>query len=117
MTASPRQWVTTFECFTQRVPFFLEQEDAERREREQRASQLRREEEAEREEREKEKYELIDKLDKSAARLIAKSKANALKRSTACAAATTPVVQSSAKLLRAALDVRDVPYVPFQIPG
>jgi CDK-activating kinase assembly factor MAT1 len=95
-----------------------EQEDAERREREQRASQLRREEEEEREEREKEKRDIIDKLetsDKSAARLIAKSRANALKRSTARAAATT-VVQSSAKLLRtrAALDVRDVPHVPFQ---
>ena len=95
-----------------------EQEDAERREREQRASQLRREEEEEREEREKEKREIIDKLetsDKSAAKLIAKSRANALKRSTARAAATT-VVQSSAKLLRtrAALDVRDVPHVPFQ---
>ena len=58
----------------------------------------------------------IDKLetsdsDKSAARLIAKSKANALKRSTARAAATT-VVQSSAT--REALDVRDVPHDPFQ---
>ena len=100
------------------VQALREQEDAERREREQRASQLRREEEEEREEREKEKREIIDKLetsDKSAARLIAKSRANALKRSTARAAATT-VVQSSAKLLRtrAALDVRDVPHVPFQ---
>ncbi|KAH9484174.1 RNA polymerase II transcription factor B subunit 3 [Psilocybe cubensis] len=94
-----------------------EQEEAERRERELRASQLRREEEEEREEREKDKREIIDKLessDKNAAKLIAKSRANALKRSSARAASTT-VIQSNAKLLRtrAATDIPDVPHVPF----
>lgn len=97
-----------------------EQEDTERRERELRATQLRQEEEEEREEREKERKEIIDKLetsDKSAAKVIAKSRANALKRSSArAAAASASVVQSSAKLLRtrAAMDVPDVPHVPFQ---
>ncbi|KAF8905999.1 CDK-activating kinase assembly factor MAT1-domain-containing protein [Gymnopilus junonius] len=94
-----------------------EQEEAERHERELRASQLRREEEEEREEREKDKREIIDKLetsDKSAAKLIAKSRANALKRSSARAASNN-VVQSNAKLLRtrAATDIPDVPHVPF----
>lgn len=94
-----------------------EQEEAERRERELRASQLRREEEEEREEREKDKREIIDKLetsDKNAAKVIAKSRANALKRSSARAASTT-VIQSNAKLLRtrAATDIPDVPHVPF----
>ncbi|CAA7267937.1 unnamed protein product [Cyclocybe aegerita] len=95
-----------------------EQEEAEKREREQRAAQLRREEEEEREEREKEKREIIDRLetsDKSAAKLIAKSRANAAKRSSARAASAN-VIQSNAKLLRtrAAVDVPDVPHVPFQ---
>ncbi|KAF8163132.1 CDK-activating kinase assembly factor MAT1-domain-containing protein [Crassisporium funariophilum] len=95
-----------------------DQEDAERRERENRASQLRREEEEEKEEREKDKREIIDKLetsDKNAAQLIAKSRANAAKRFSARAASTT-VIQSSAKLLRsrAAVDVPDIPHVPFQ---
>ncbi|KDR81439.1 hypothetical protein GALMADRAFT_239344 [Galerina marginata CBS 339.88] len=94
-----------------------EQEEAERRERELRASQLRREEEEEREEREKDKREIIDKLetsDKDATKLIAKSRANALRRSSARAASTT-VIQSNAKLLRtrAATDIPDVPHVPF----
>jgi CDK-activating kinase assembly factor MAT1 len=100
-----------------------EHEDAERRERELRASQLRQEEEEQREEREKERKEIIDKLetsDKSAAKVIAKSRANALKRSSvraaASASASANVVQSSARLLRtrAAMDVPDVPHVPFQ---
>ncbi|PPQ64014.1 hypothetical protein CVT24_009388 [Panaeolus cyanescens] len=94
-----------------------EQEEAERREREQRASMLRREEEEEREEREKERREIIDKLETStqnAAQLIAKTRANAAKRSSARATAA-PIVQSSAKLLRtrAAIDLPDVPHVPF----
>ncbi|KAF9052717.1 CDK-activating kinase assembly factor MAT1-domain-containing protein [Panaeolus papilionaceus] len=94
-----------------------EQEDAERREREQRASMLRREEEEEREEREKERREIIDKLEtsnKNAAQLIAKSRANAAKRSSA-RTVSAPMVQSSAKLLRtrAAIDLPDVPHVPF----
>ncbi|PPQ74207.1 hypothetical protein CVT26_004498 [Gymnopilus dilepis] len=96
-----------------------EQEEADRRERELRASQLRREEEEEREEREKERREIIDKLetsDKSAAKLIAKSRANALRRASARAtSSTSTVVQSNAKLLRtrAATDIPDIPHVPF----
>ena len=94
-------------------------EETERRERENRATQLRQEEEEEREEREKERREIIDKLetsDKSAAKVIAKSKANALKRASARVAANANVAQSNAKLLRtrAAVDVPDVPHVPFQ---
>jgi CDK-activating kinase assembly factor MAT1 len=95
-----------------------EQEENERRERELRATQLRREEEEEKEEREKDKREIIDKLetsDKNAAKLIAKSRANALRRSSARAASTT-VIQSSAKLLRtrAAVDIPDLPHVAFK---
>lgn len=93
-----------------------EQEEAEKREREQRASQLRREEVEEREEREKDKREIIDKLetsDKNAAKVIAKSRANALRRTSA--RASTTVVHSNARLLRsrAAKDIPDVPHVPF----
>lgn len=78
---------------------------------------LRREEEEEREEREKERREIIDKLEtsnKNAAQLIAKSRANAAKRSSA-RTVSAPMVQSSAKLLRtrAAIDLPDVPHVPF----
>ncbi|KAF9567623.1 CDK-activating kinase assembly factor [Agrocybe pediades] len=96
-----------------------EQEEMERRERELRASQLRREEEEEREEKEKERREIIDKLetsDKDAMKLIAKSRANAAKRSSARAASSSSnVVQSNARLLRtrAAIDIPDVPHVPF----
>ncbi|KIK06632.1 hypothetical protein K443DRAFT_674289 [Laccaria amethystina LaAM-08-1] len=97
-----------------------EQEEAERRERESRALELRREEEEEREEREKDRREIIDKLetsDKSASKLIAKSRANALKRSSARAASTS-VLQSNAKLLRSraahGTNVQDVPHVPLQ---
>ncbi|KAF5330367.1 hypothetical protein D9619_005878 [Psilocybe cf. subviscida] len=98
-----------------------EQEEMDKREREDRANQLRREEEEEREEREKERREIIDKLetsDKSAAKLIAKSRANAARRTSArtASAAATTVVQSNAKLLRtrAAKDIPDVPHVPFK---
>lgn len=96
-----------------------DQEDAERREREQRAMELRREEEEEKEEREKGRREIIDKLetsDKNAARVIAKSRANALKRSTA--RSSTSVSQSNATLLRTragrSTAVPDVPHVPLQ---
>ena len=95
-------------------------EEADRRERELRAMELRREEEEEREEREKEKKEIIDKLetsDKNAHKVIAKSRANALKRSTARTASAT-VLQSSARLLRSraaqSTVVSDVPHVPLQ---
>lgn len=82
--------------------------------------ELRREEEEEREEREKGKREIIDKLetsDKNAAKVIAKSRANALKRSTARSTSTT-ILQSNAKLLRSraarSTTVPDVPHVPLQ---
>ncbi|KAF8201589.1 CDK-activating kinase assembly factor MAT1-domain-containing protein [Pholiota molesta] len=94
-----------------------EQEEAEKREREMRANRLRQEEEEEREEREKDRREIIDKLetsDKDATKLIAKSRANALRRTSARAASTT-IIQSNAKLLRtrAAKDIPDIPHVPF----
>lgn len=91
-----------------------------KREREERANQLRREEEEEREEREKERREIIDKLetsDKNAAKLIAKSRANAARRTSArVASSSVTVVQSNAKLLRtrAAKDIPDVPHVPLK---
>ncbi|GLB35136.1 putative transcription repair factor TFIIH subunit Tfb3 [Lyophyllum shimeji] len=95
-----------------------EQEGAERRERELRAMELRREEEEEREEREKGKREIIDKLetsDANAAKVIAKSRANALKRSSARAASTT-VSHSNLLKSRAAQStaIPDVPHVPLQ---
>ncbi|KAG5645889.1 hypothetical protein DXG03_005036 [Asterophora parasitica] len=97
-----------------------EQEENERHEREMRATELRREEEEEREEREKGRREIIDKLetsDKNAAKVVAKSRANALKRSTARSASTT-ILQSNAKLLRSraaqSTAVPDEPHVPLQ---
>ncbi|TFK42760.1 CDK-activating kinase assembly factor MAT1-domain-containing protein [Crucibulum laeve] len=97
-----------------------EHEEAERRERENRAAELRREEEEEREEREKGRREIIDKLeisDKDATKLVAKSRANQLKRSTARTTSNS-VIQSSAKLLRSraaqSAGVPDVPHVPLQ---
>ncbi|KAF8630430.1 hypothetical protein AX15_002977 [Amanita polypyramis BW_CC] len=97
-----------------------EQEDAERRERELRALELRREEEEEREEREKGKREIIDKLetsDKDAVKLVAKTRANALKRS-AARSASAFLLQSSAQLLRSraaqSTVIPDVPHVPLQ---
>lgn len=97
-----------------------EQEDAERREREYRAMELRREEEEEREEREKGRREIIDRLetsDKDATKLIARSRADAHKRSSARSNATS-VMQSHAKLLRSraaqSTVVPDVPHVPLQ---
>jgi CDK-activating kinase assembly factor MAT1 len=81
---------------------------------------IRREEEEEKEEREKGRREIIDKLetsDKNAAKVIAKSRANALKRSTALS--TTNAPRSSASLLRARVAGRstavpDTPHVPFK---
>lgn len=91
----------------------------ERREKEQRAEELRREEEEEREEREKDKRSIIDKLetsDKDASKLVAKAKANALKRNNARNASST--MQSNAKLLQSraaqSFDIPDVPHVPLQ---
>ncbi|KAH7926298.1 CDK-activating kinase assembly factor [Leucogyrophana mollusca] len=97
-----------------------EQEEIERQEREQRASEARREEEMEREEREKGRREIIDRLEtssKNAAKVIAKSRAEANKRSSARTAADT-VLKSNAQLLRSraaqSTVVPDVPHVPLQ---
>jgi CDK-activating kinase assembly factor MAT1 len=95
-----------------------EQEEFERKEREFRAAELRREEDAEREEREKTQQELIDKLEtstKDARKLVAKSKANALKK-----ASTKPATVDMgdyAKLLKTRTTkatVPDEPHVPLQ---
>ncbi|TEB36030.1 CDK-activating kinase assembly factor [Coprinellus micaceus] len=96
-----------------------EQEDQERRERETRAFELQREEEEERLLRESDKRSIIDKLetsDKDALKVIAKAKAQALKRSTARNASNS-TAQSSALLLRSRAAqsniVPDVPHAPF----
>jgi CDK-activating kinase assembly factor MAT1 len=97
-----------------------DQEEAERRERELRAQEARREAEEEREEREKDRREIIDRLEtsnKDAAKVIAQSRAKAIKRSSAKAASTT-TTQSHARLLRSraaqSTEVPDVPHVPLQ---
>jgi CDK-activating kinase assembly factor MAT1 len=84
-----------------------------------RAQELLREEEEEREEREKGRREIIDRLetsDKNAAKVIAQSRAKAIKRSSAKSVAA--VTQSHAHLLRSraaqSTDVPDVPHVPLQ---
>ncbi|KAG6832714.1 hypothetical protein H0H92_012286 [Tricholoma furcatifolium] len=96
-----------------------DQEVVERRERESRAMEIRREEEEEREEREKSKREIIDKLetsDKSADKIISKSRANAAKRSSA--RSTSSTIQSNAKLLRTraaqSTVIPDAPHVPLE---
>ena len=99
-----------------------EQEDAERRERQLRADEARKADEAERQARETERRALIDSLENSdadAARLVARSRADALKRAQARTAAAAQAVQQSAALLlrtRAAQSaaVPDVPHVPLQ---
>jgi CDK-activating kinase assembly factor MAT1 len=97
-----------------------EQEEVERRDREVRAQELRREEEEEREEREKGKREIIDKLEtsnKDAAKVVAKTRANALKRIQARSASTSQLTSNS-RLLRSraaqSTNVPDVPHVPLQ---
>ena len=102
------------------VQALREHEEVEKRERELRALELRRDEEEEREEREKGKREIIDKLetsDKDAVKLVAKTRANALKRS-AARSASASLLQSSAQLLRSraaqSTVVPDVPHIPFQ---
>ena len=103
----------------QYAQYLKEQEEAERQEREQRALELRRLEEEEREEREKGRQELIDKLEtstKDAAKLVARSRAEAQKR--ASARATTTAFQTTSKLLRNRANqgtiVPDVPHIPLQ---
>jgi len=106
----------------QYAQYLKEQEDADRLEREQRASELRKAEAEEREEREKGRRELIDKLetsDKDASKLVARSRAQALKRANNRSASTpSPALQSSAKLLRnraaQSTVIPDVPHVPLQ---
>ncbi|KAG6869076.1 hypothetical protein C0993_003396 [Termitomyces sp. T159_Od127] len=101
------------------VQALKEQEEADRRERENRAMELRREEEEEREEREKGKREIIDKLetsDKNALKIISKSRANAAKK-TLARTASTSVLQSNARLLRSraaqSTVIPDAPHVPL----
>ncbi|KAJ8517320.1 hypothetical protein ONZ45_g5498 [Pleurotus djamor] len=101
-----------------------EQEDADRREREHRAAELRRQEEEEREEREKEKRELIDRLETSemdAKKVVARSRAEAQKRSNARAASSGSLnVISAADTTRALRSraaqnaIPDPPHVPLQ---
>lgn len=106
----------------QYIQYLKEQEEADRIEREQRASELRRAEEEEREEKEKGRQELIDKLetsDKDASKLVARSRAQAMKRaSNRSVSASTTMFQSSAKLLRSraaqSTVIPDVPHVPLQ---
>jgi CDK-activating kinase assembly factor MAT1 len=84
-----------------------------------RALEAKREQEQEREEREKERKQIIDRLETSdadAAKVIARSRAQALKRSSARTAAIIQL-QSNAKLLRskaAQSVIPDVPHVPLQ---
>lgn len=101
--------------------YLKDQEDAERLDREQRAEELRRLEEAEREEREKGRQEIIDKLetsDKDAAKLVARSRAEALRRASARSASTSTTFMSTSRLLRSraaqSTIVPDVPHVPLQ---
>ncbi|KAF8558483.1 CDK-activating kinase assembly factor [Imleria badia] len=104
----------------QYVQALKEHEEQDRLEREQRALDARKEEELEREEKEKDRREIIDRLEtstKDAAKVIAKSRAEAHKRLSARTAATT-LAKSSAQLLRSraaqSTTVPDVPHVPLQ---
>ncbi|KAH0830378.1 CDK-activating kinase assembly factor MAT1-domain-containing protein [Lanmaoa asiatica] len=104
----------------QYVQALKDQEEQDRLDREQRALEARKEEELEREEKEKDRREIIDRLEtstKDAAKVIAKSRAEANKRLSARTAATT-LAKSSAQLLRSraaqSTTVPDVPHVPLQ---
>jgi CDK-activating kinase assembly factor MAT1 len=95
-----------------------EQEDQDRRERELRGLEARRLEEEEREEREDERRRIIDKLetsDKDAAQVIARTRANALKKTQA---RTSAAVSQSTRLLRSRAQqssaIPDPPHVPLQ---
>ncbi|KAG6333984.1 hypothetical protein ID866_5107 [Astraeus odoratus] len=97
-----------------------EQEEQDRIEREQRALEARRQEELERVEKEKGRREIIDRLEtstKDAAKVIAKSRAEASKRAASRAAATT-TIKSNAQLLRSraaqSTVIPDVPHIPLQ---
>ncbi|KAG9318244.1 CDK-activating kinase assembly factor MAT1-domain-containing protein [Chiua virens] len=104
----------------QYVQALKEQEEQDRFEREHRALEARKAEELEREEKEKDRRDIIDRLEtstKDAAKVIAKSRAQAHKRLSARTAATT-LAKSSAQLLRSraaqSTAVPDVPHVPLQ---
>ena len=95
-----------------------EQEEYDRKLREQRTLDIRREEDEEREDREKRERELIDKLEtstKDASKLVAKSRAEAQKRT---AARTATTFQSTSSLLRsraAQSTVKpDLPHIPLE---
>lgn len=93
-----------------------EQEEYERKVREQRALDIRREEDEEREDREKRERELIDKLEtstKSATKLVAKSRAEAQKKS---AARSTTTFQSASSLLRSRAAQSTVIPDPVHVP-
>lgn len=104
----------------QYVQALKDQEEQDRLEREQRALEARKEEELEREEKEKDRREIINRLEtstKDAAKIIAKSRAEANKRLSARSTVTT-LTKSSAQLLRSraaqSTTVPDVPHIPLQ---
>lgn len=104
----------------QYAQFLREQEEAERLDREQRAEELRRLEEEEREEREKGRREIIDRLetsDKDAVKLVARSRAEAMRRASARTTSNT-TFQSHSSVLRSraaqSTVIPDVPHVPLQ---
>lgn len=105
----------------QYAQYLKEQEDADRQEREQRALEYRRAEEEERDEREKGRQAIIDRLetsDKDAARLIARSRAEALRRASARSSSSTSTLGGNSLLLRnraaQSTIVSDIPHVPIQ---
>jgi len=97
-----------------------EEEERDRRDREERMRELRREEEEERQDREKERKAILDGLESgkegSASRVIAKSRADALKR-TAARTSSSSSSASHSKLLRSraaiASTIPDVPHEPL----
>ncbi|KAF8919641.1 CDK-activating kinase assembly factor MAT1-domain-containing protein [Mucidula mucida] len=99
-----------------------EQEEFERQEREARAAEAARLEVEEREEKEKERREIIDKLEtseKDATKLIAKSRANALKRSSHRLSSMNSFGGGDLSRLlktrsKANTAIQDVPHVPLQ---
>lgn len=96
-----------------------EQEEYERQEKEQRAAEARREQEEAREERERERRQIIDRLEtsnKDAATVIAKTRAETQKKSSARSAVAP--FRSNSQLLRSraaqSSTVPDVPHIPLQ---
>ncbi|KAJ7582587.1 CDK-activating kinase assembly factor MAT1-domain-containing protein [Mycena floridula] len=97
-----------------------ETEELQKKERQHRAAQLLKEEEEEREEKEKGRREIIDKLEtsgKDARKLVAKTKANALKRSKNSSSGAMSMTTDYARLLKTRTNkptVPDEPHVPLQ---